>query len=159
MRIKALTTAALAILVSLALLGGCGDDDGNGEASGASDGSVSSQEQFVNEANETCEEFRERIQKEVQKALEAKPKEQPSPQQLGNEVVAPAFEEQARELRALQPPPNDTKQVEKIADSIRGIADTIRNDLSSYTTGPGGRLTKEAEQLAGAYGLTSCGRL
>lgn len=159
-RIKPLIAAALAILASLALLGGCGGDDGSGEASGASDGadaSLSSKEEFVKEANAACEEIRNRLSAQVQNAIyEGESKK--TPQQIGNEIVIPAFEEQARELSSLQPPAGDTKQIENVTDAIEEVANTIRTNLKAYLSGPGGRLFKPSEKAADGYGLTSCGR-
>jgi hypothetical protein len=70
-----------------------------------------------------------------------------------NQVVIPAFEGELRDLKALNIPPGDGRDVSAIYAAIEEMIDEVRANPTAQGFYP---YTK-AEKLAAKYGLTACG--
>jgi len=155
MRFRRLIGPTILALAALLVLGGCGDDED--EATSASnDQATIVKADFIQAANAICEQRGEEVKAKSEKILAAsgeKPRNVVA-KELVEEAVAPAFEREADEIRALEPPAGDEEQVEELVDAIDEMVARTRNDLSANRDYP----YRKTENLAAAYGLPDCGR-
>jgi hypothetical protein len=157
------TLIVLAIAAAALPAAGCGGggDDGAGAANGstATDGAdraTGAKGEFVEAANAACFQRRKQMRQEFN-ALARNASETPSAvESLIERVIAPGLEAEVREIRALEPPPAETRQIEAILAAIQETVDQAQADPVEFTKhGPFSEVTK----LANEYGLTACGRL
>ena len=141
------------VLVASSALIACGSNDAEG--ANAYDEDTIAKGDFVQAANEACEEriaqmkaqSRRVFAKASQKSRDAGAK------LLIEQVVVPGFEGELQDLRALQPPPGDEEQVEEIIAAIEEMVVRTRRDLARERSYP----YRKTENLAAAYGLPACG--
>lgn len=144
------------VAVALALpLGGCGDDD-DGERVSATDEDVVVKSDFIQAANAACEQRSQEISAKVQKVIAKYSSQADSPKarrEVIEKAVAPGFEAEVRDLRALEPPPGDEEEVEEVIRAIDEMVARTREDLAEGRPYP----YRRTENLAAAYGIPACG--
>jgi hypothetical protein len=156
---------ALIATAALVVIAGCGGgDDGNsgggdtgGTASNASgEGEVLvTKSEFLDQANSVCARRSAEVKVKGQKLFKevySKP-EAVAAKRMANEVIAPVFEGEVKDLKALNIPPGDGDEIATIYAAIEDIAKQVRTDPTADEFYP----YKEAEKLAADYGLTACG--
>jgi hypothetical protein len=151
----------LALVVSVALFTGCGDDeastgDGNtNSASGAPE--VSAKALFIKAANKACREDARMIQKNAQRITTQADGESSSAlaRVVIGRAIAPGLEAQAEALRALEPPPGEAQKVEEVLTAIQATVADARQDPAAFVQ-QGGSFAGSSSAAA-KYGLTACG--
>lgn len=139
---------------------GCGDDDNGGGGSATADngdtGSVQAQrEEFIDQANSLCAKRSAELAvkgKQAFKEVYSKP-EAVGAKKIAEDVVIPVFEAELEDLKTLQIPPQDGKQVAAIYEAIEDMIAEVKKNPKAKNFYP---YTK-AEKLAKQYGLTACG--
>jgi hypothetical protein len=138
----------------LAALGGCGSD-GEVTAFGLSDEAIARAD-FIQAANAACTERREEMTDKGQRiyANASEKSRDAGARELIEEVVAPGFEREVRELGDLTPPPGEEDEVNELISAIEQMVDRMREDLAAGRGYP----YRKTEKLAATYGLPDCGR-
>jgi hypothetical protein len=135
----------------------CGDDDDESASASKKNPDVIVKADFIQAANAACEQRSKEIQAKAQKIV-AKYSGQPDSPKARKEVieqaVAPGFEAEARDLRALEPPAGDEEQIDELITAIEEMVARTRKDLAEGRNYP----YRKTENLAAAYGLPACGR-
>ncbi|HYP56305.1 MAG TPA: hypothetical protein VEQ41_08425 [Solirubrobacterales bacterium] len=143
--------AALALALPFAA---CGDEE-SGRISG-NDPELVAKADFIQAANAACEKRREEIANKGRRIF-AKHSDQPdSPQarrELIEKAIAPGFEAEIRDLRALEPPAGEEEEVEEVITAIEEMVARTREDLAEDRSYP----YRRTENIAAAYGLPDCG--
>lgn len=139
----------LAAAAALALIAaGCGGDDEDS-------GPPLTEEEFVAQGDEICaqgdEELTAAAEEQFGSPEEAPPRDEQ--EQFISEVVAPNFEQQLEDLRALNPPEEDSEQVDELLSALEELVQTARDDPGAVLDGE----VTEASELAQEYGFTACG--
>lgn len=153
---KLVSVAVIAIAV-FALSTGCGSDSGDDSSTNASasaDATIAKAD-FITAANEACEARSDEIKAKGERVYqEAEGKARSAgAQAIIEEVVAPGFEGEIEDLRALTPPPGDKEEIEELLVAMEETVDRMRNDLALKRFYP----YRKTENLAAAYGLPACG--
>jgi hypothetical protein len=142
-------------LAFLAFLGGCGGDaDDHGVIASDYD-DVIVKADFIQAATEACESRTAQIRAQGQriyKAAASKP-EAAIARELVDKVIAPNFEGQLEDLRALDPPSGEEEDVEIVIDEIEGMLNRMKEGKTVGRTAP----YRKSENYAAAYGLPACG--
>lgn len=142
--------------VALALpLGACGDDDDGGNLA-SNDETVIVKADFVQAANAACEKRSEEMTARAQRLFKKYGGEPDNPKArraLIEEAIAPGFEAEIRDLRALEPPPGEEEEVEEVITTIEEMIARTRKDLAEGRNYP----YRKTENVAAAYGLPACG--
>ncbi len=162
---KLLFLAALAA----ALGTGCGDDDSsaeNGDTEIVVEAGSLSKAQFIEKADEICQQGRKRFEAEIEKLLQLAP-ELTTPSQQENAIKAvlegsyiPNWEKQIDEISSLGAPSRDTDEVAAILEAIVVALEKARQHpvafvgAETYAFQP----FREPLKLARAYGMKTCGR-
>ena len=144
---------ALAVL-TLAVLNGCGSDDEGGVIASDYD-DVIVKADFIQAATEACEARSAQIRakgKPLFKAAAEKPQATIA-KELVEKVVAPGFEGQIEDLKALEPPPGEEQDVEMVIREIQGMVDRMKEGKTFERIAP----YRKSENYAAAYGLPACG--
>jgi hypothetical protein len=135
-------------------LGACGDDD-NEKLTGTEEEIVAKSD-FIQSANAACEKRSEEMSAKAEKVV-AKFSTQPDSEKGRREVIekaiAPGFEAEVKDLRALKPPPGDEEEVEEVIRAIEEMVARTKEDLGAGRVYP----YRRTENLAAAYGLPACG--
>jgi hypothetical protein len=154
MRARTLIASSAVALVALSPLSGCGDDDGGDTAS--DDAALIAKADFIQAANAACEQRNQQMQAKL-KRLYAKAAGKPrdeAAREIIEEVIAPGFEAEAKDLRALEPPPGEEEEVDAVITAIEEMVARTRRDLAAGRKYP----YRKTENVAAAYGLPACGR-
>jgi hypothetical protein len=144
-------TAFMALVV---LLPGCGGDDDDGVIASDYD-AVIVKADFIQAATEACEARSAQIRAKGQRVYKAA-SERPVAavtKDLVEEAVAPGFEGQIEDLRALEPPPGEEEDVEKVIAEIEGMLERMKAGKTAGRRAP----YRKSENYAAAYGLPACG--
>jgi hypothetical protein len=145
------------VAVALAVpLSACGDDDGGGGNLASNDETVIAKADFIQAANAACERRGDQITAQTQRVFEKYSDQPESPKarkELVSEVIVPGFEAQARDLRALEPPPGEEDEVEEVISTIEEMVERTREDFAEGRDYP----YRKTENVAAAYGLPACG--
>jgi hypothetical protein len=164
---KYVLAAAAAILV----LAGCGSDGGEdtGTASsptpgtdagnGGGETTVSSSGDLIAQANAVCVASKRKIDAKLIPLLRANASgnwETAELEKLVNDIVAPGFEQQARELRALAGEPGDGGELVLVTAAIEDSVDRARQDPAGFAVGQK-RPFAQSEAVARRAGLAACG--
>jgi hypothetical protein len=149
----------LSVLACAALAAGalaaCGGGDDNKQQFGATVGSGPStltKDQFVQQANQICDQGN----KELDTASQALG-QNPTADQISSfatDTVVPAVERQVSDIRALGAPAGDEEQVNALLDAAQADAEKVKSDPTVLANGDP---FADANKLADDYGLTSCG--
>lgn len=143
------------LVTALALpLGACGDDED--ERVSGTDEEIVAKADFIQAANAACEKRSEELDEKGQRIFAKYSGQADSPKarrELIEKVVAPAFEAEVRDLRALEPPPGDEEEVDEVITAIEEMVARTREDLAEGRPYP----YRRTENLAAAYGLPACG--
>lgn len=150
-RLIALLVGAMAVAMVAAGCGGDGDDD-----------SSLTKAQFVKQGNAICAAGNKKMEGEFEafaKEHNLSEKKAPSEAQfteLAEQIIVPGVSTQVEELRGLPAPSGDEEQVDEILTAAEDAVAETEDDPSSVAdekTDP----FAEANKLARAYGLTTCG--
>jgi hypothetical protein len=143
-----------ALLCATVFLAGCGSDDDNGSGSADTKATIAKAD-FIQAADEACEARSDEMEKKGQRVFaEASGKSRNDvAKELIENVVAPGFEGEVADIRALEPPPGEEQQLEEILTAIENMVDRMRKDLAVGRNIP----YRKTENLAAAYGLPACG--
>jgi hypothetical protein len=140
----------IVMLVALPLaVSGCGGD-GDDEPS-------PTKAEFTRQANAICKSTVEDVQAGFSKLIQTsvpKSQENSVASAFIDSVVAPAFQGQIDEIRALGAPEGDKQQVEAILVSMEEGLDTSREEPLVFIRT--GSAFKQAQAKARAYGLSAC---
>lgn len=151
-RIIAMLLAALVLVV----VAGCGsgDDDEGGEET-----QTLTKVEFIEQGDKICEEAEERSESEAEQfaedngfELEKASKEEI--EEAITEVLVPALNQQAEEIKALGAPEGDEKRVEAIVAALQDGASEVADEPKLAFEG---QPLKEASRLAKDYGFKVCG--
>jgi TRAP-type uncharacterized transport system substrate-binding protein len=161
--------APLAALVCAAFaLGvvGCGGDDDSSTTtiaagvSGATGvtGAPLTKEEFIKQADAICKTGNDTVDQAAEQVFGG---QQPTPEQVeqvANDTVIPAIQQEHDDIAALTPPAGDEDEVQAILDALSSALDAVKADpqvlVASDNAGP----FAEANQLAQDYGLKVCGQ-
>ncbi|MBN8866327.1 MAG: hypothetical protein J0H98_02115 [Solirubrobacterales bacterium] len=132
---------------ALMLLGiaGCGSDP---------DPEVTTKAEFVERANEICNRANEVLRQGVVDAFG--PDEQPSDEEgirYTHEVWVPNLRQQVRDLRALEWPPGDRREIESMLKGLERATDRVEADPGLASQGPFEAVTRRLTD----YGIGPCG--
>ena len=147
-----IVAAAAALALSL---GACGDDDDGGNLA-SNDEAVIVKADFIQAANAACEQRAEEMQKRAQQVFKKYSDQPDSPKvrrAVIEEAIAPGFEAEIEDLRALEPPPGEEEEVEEVLTTIEEMVARTRRDLSEGRGYP----YRTTENVSAAYGLPACG--
>jgi hypothetical protein len=148
-RIIAMLVGALAI----AIVAGCGGGDDDGDS-----GSLTKAE-FIKQADAICANGDKTISADFEDFAEEKGiKDEPDKAQQEEaivEVVAPAVQEQADEIKALGAPDGDEKQIEAMLTAVEEGVEDLEENPSQLTEGK--NPLAKGSKLARDYGLEKCG--
>lgn len=148
-------TIVLAVLGSMAVLAGCGSDDGGGQAS--AQGEAPTRREYIAAADAICVEATERIEAGYADFIGDRGG-RPSQAQLREAVetvLVPGLRERLAELRALEQPQGDAAELEDFfAASEEGI-ESVEADPETMLGGSEYPFA-EAARLAKLYGLVEC---
>lgn len=147
-----LAGAATALALSLAA---CGDDDDSGNLA-SNDESVIVKADFIQAANAACEKRAEEMTTRAQQVFKQFSGQPDSPKvrrAVIEKAIAPGFEAELRDLRALEPPPGEEEEVQEVLTTIEEMVARTRRDLSEGRGYP----YRKTENVAAAYGLPACG--
>lgn len=145
---------ALTALALLASLGGCGGDEDNGVIASDYD-DVIVKADFIQAATEACESRSAQIRaqgRRIYRTAAGKPQAAIA-KELVDEVIAPNFEGEIKDLRALDPPPGEEKDVETVIAEIEQMLRRMKNGETLGRIAP----YRKSENYAAAYGLPACG--
>jgi len=144
------------VATALALsVGGCGDDDDGGNLA-SNDETVIVKADFIQAANAACEQRGEEMSKRAQQVFKKYSGQPDSPKArraIIEEAIAPGFEAELRDLRALDPPPGEEDEVEEVITTIDEMVARTRRDLAEDRGYP----YRKTENVSAAYGLPACG--
>lgn len=152
MPVRVLLIAIAALLTAAVGPSGCGDED---ESANASDEALIVKADFVQAANAVCEKRSEQMQAKARR-IYRKGTRLPQDEAIElalEEVIGPGLHGEARDLRALEPPPGDEEQVEELVVAIEDLVARMERDLGKSLRYP----YRKTENLAAAYGLPACG--
>ncbi|HMJ65219.1 MAG TPA: hypothetical protein VK615_07690 [Candidatus Binatia bacterium] len=138
--------ATIVFLIGLTVVG-CGSDSNDSSAS------ASSRTDFVKKANAICQAGSKDIASKAQPILADSGSELARKRKLVDTAVAPVFEREVREIRALEAPPDDVKEVDAILSAMQELVDDLEGDPLSHEPYP----YRDTEDLAAGYGLNNCG--
>lgn len=140
-----------------------------------------SKEDFIEQANAICAATNEELDPIVEEffaeTFEDVPTDTPPSQvpvvitafdELFDEVLTPAFEEQMDEIRALAPPEEDAEMLDELYDDLESGLETVNATLDdavagdpaaieAFSSGASEAQLNEANRQAREYGLTVCG--
>lgn len=136
-------------------LGACGDDEENGGLA-SNDETVIVKADFIQAANAACERRSEEMTRKAQRIFNTYGDEPDSPKarrELIEKAIAPGFEAEVRDLRALEPPPGEEDEVEEVITTLEEMVARTRKDLAAGRNYP----YRKTENVAAAYGLPACG--
>jgi hypothetical protein len=119
--------------------------------------------EFIKAADAICEEGNESLNAEAEDFAKENEvdTEMPTTQQqeeVVEQVVAPAFRDQAEKIDWLGAPSGDEKAVEEIVAAVEAGADEAENDPGTIVEGKGAVPFEEAQKLAKSFGLKVCGQ-
>lgn len=156
------TMLALAVLVGMA---GCGGDNEAASGNGGStsvDGSAAADtgtpDTFAAETEKICQEGAKRIKQESRPLFETNIKfseRGPLVKTFVFDMVIPNIEQEIEEIRALEPPPGDSDEVNAILLAMEDSLDEARQDPLAFVDNP--TPFAQSEKLANQYGLRGCG--
>jgi len=152
-RLILLLAAAMALAAIAAGCGSSGDDD-------STEVTVTpTKAEFIKQGDEICKQAEEDSEAEAEEFAEEndftleKASEEQLEEAIG-EVLVPALDRQADEIKALGAPEGDEKKVEEIVVALEGASAEVADDPSKAFEG---EPLKEASELADAYGFKVCG--
>jgi hypothetical protein len=138
------------LFAALALVAGCGDDEGDDGGSG-DDSATLTKAQYLEQGNEICAKYNKQLE-DLFPQIPGQPGSA-SFDSFAEEKIVPVLETQISEVEALPAPEGDEDQVDEIFAAANEGLDNVREDPSAIA----GDAFAEANQLANAYGLTECG--
>jgi hypothetical protein len=142
-----------ALFAALALLAaGCGDDDGDEDASGP----PLTREELIAQGDEICAEGDAELEAAFQEEF-GDSQQEPSPEDQAeflSTTVADNFDQQRQQLAELNPPEEDAEQYEAILDALDELTTQVREDPQSFIEASE---QPEASRLAQEYGFNQCG--
>lgn len=144
--------AAMALVLPL---GACGDDDDSGNLA-SNDETVIVKADFIQAANAACERRGEEMTTRTQQIFKRFANQADSAKArrvLIETVIAPGFEAEIRDLRALEPPPGEEEEVEEVITTLEEMVARTRKDLAEGRDYP----YRKTENVSAAYGLPACG--
>lgn len=147
-----LAGAATALALSL---GACGDDDEGGNLA-SNDETVIVKADFIQAANAACEQRSQEMSNRAKQVFAKYSGQGDSPKArraLIEQAIAPGFEAEIRDLRALEPPPGEEDEVEEVITTLDEMVKRTRKDLAEGRNYP----YRKTENVAAAYGLPACG--
>ena len=148
--------AGLAAALVLAVLAGCGGDEGPDDFSPVVTEPLSKVE-FLDEADRICFASEARIEAAADDLVSGG--RQPDPtevERVAIGVVVPALESEVRAIRALGAPEGDEREVEEILRATEQGITAIERDPRGLLDGVPAPL-RRARRLAEAYGSRQCG--
>lgn len=171
---RSIAALAACLLFSGVVLAGCGGGDDQGTTTGSGTTAATSGDgqavrqtsitkaELVAKANGFCTKQMRQLKAKLRQSLEGTQGSQKAAyqqkvlRQLAQDVIAPAMQAEAEELRTLGAPAGDEEQVQAIAEALEAIAAEGREDPAGLVANAAA-FTK-AQALAGKYDLGSCGR-
>jgi hypothetical protein len=146
-------TVAVAFVALPTIVGCGGDDDDSTNAS--NDQAMIVKADFIQAANTACQERGKEMKAGAQGLIAEAESGSPKAarEKLIKTVIAPGFEGEVDDLKALEPPPGDEEEVEEIITAIQELVDRMRSDLAEGRNYP----YRKTENIAAAYGLPACG--
>jgi len=160
--IKKVSLLALALLVIVVSLSGCGDDDG-GTAEGSEvtvETSSLTKAQFIDRADSICQQSEEKLEKVIGnflKSFTANPAQASVDAQaatLVNTVMVPSYEKLIEELRALGAPSGDEQEVSAFLTSLRESLEAGEEQPLKFVQSR--EPFVEGVKLSKAYGFNVC---
>lgn len=144
-------SVVLVTIAAVLLIVGCG-----GSSQEATDNNATTaRADFIKKANAICRRENAAFNAKAASVLRhaAKQPEIVTKRELVKVAVAPTFEKEIEDIRAVQMPPEDKKQVAAILSAMhRAVVQLERNPLSR-----GPYPYRGVEDLAAGYGLSDCG--
>jgi hypothetical protein len=155
------TLLAVAALIVLALLCGCGSDQNETTPAAVLQGL--GRADFVDRADQICVQGRKRLILTGNRAFgDLAPEEKPSDAAVtafANTQAIPILTRQYQQLRELHPPAQDRKQIERILDLADQGIEQLRTDPTLLNRGSGvPPALQRAREQAFLYGLGACGQ-
>ncbi|HKB52255.1 MAG TPA: hypothetical protein VKC63_12625 [Solirubrobacterales bacterium] len=170
-------TAFMAAAVVIATFAGCGGGSGSSTAdTGQASSEASAPPQttrnpektaapqtnpakaaFIEQANAACKARAKQVQEKGNRAFRehgTKAEGKIFKRILINDVIIPEFEGEIHDLEALESPPGDEKQIERILAAIHHIVHQVETNPAAEGYYP----YHDAERLSKAYGIPECGR-
>ena len=138
--------------VAVALIAaGCGSDDGGGDDSSPE----LTKEEFITQADAICADGEAELTAaaEEQFGSATEPPSQKEQEEFISTTVADNLQSQLDQIRELNAPDADEEQLNEILDSLQSLIDRARDEPAAVLAGE----ETGASELAGEYGLTSCG--
>lgn len=137
------------VLMFATVLGACGAEDEAGEALDRAG--------FVARGNEICARTEERIREGADSLFAQDGKIPPldDVEKFALETVAPAVEDQLRQLSELNPPADDRQRVRELIEEGRSAVTTLRRDPTIIISEPGNPF-RRYDQMASDFGLNTC---
>lgn len=132
-----------------------GPTDAGGSAGG--EGQTATKADFIAASNEVCAKSKRRMTAEIGLRVRAGAEEKAEPEALVEEVIGPGFEKQIRDIRALGPPPEGSREVDRMLRALQATLDEARAKPAAIAYGE--RSFAKSERLAKAYGIPECGGL
>lgn len=181
MRNRTIIFGSIGLLVALVMVTGCGDEndsapatggqpttaaeeaagDGNSSSGNRADGTVeSSKAEFIARANDVCAATKAEIDAKLLPILQANADgdwQDAEFEKMVDEVVAPGFEKQIRDLRALGAEQGASENVEVVATAIEEAVEQARQDPAAFAVEEKRPFVKP-EELARKAGFAACGR-
>jgi hypothetical protein len=145
----------LALALTALAIGACGDDDDGDSTEPTSTGAELSKEEFIAQADEICAKGDAAIDK--QGAAFAASAGQRNDELVGD-VIAPGLREEIEQIRALNPPASDKKEVDAFLDKFEEGVDALEENPDQLAGGPALQTVIEARALAADYGFNACAR-
>ena len=147
------TGTALAPLIALLLIAGCG---GGGNDSGTSGDSAKAT--YITRGDQICAHTTFAIGQAGRERFGTANPSREQVLQFVQDVFIPNFEELLNNLRALEPPPGDEAKTAAIYDSLEQAVNRIKQDPSVYLEPNQAGIFDKPDNLAQAYGFTQCGQ-
>jgi hypothetical protein len=144
----------VAALCALGPVLGCG----SGSETTSSEGL--SRTEFISQGNAICSKRGAQISTEGGRILQQSSQTPDKAQaMMVDQVIIPNFEEEIRELRSLDAPATDSKQVDEVLTAIQDTVDRLRTapPIGASASFKANHPYRPGEEIAAEYGLTACG--
>ncbi len=151
--------ALLAIALGIAVVGvGCGGS--SADSSSSSSSASPSKAEFVKQANEACERYRDGLGEKISSFLKQRsPNDKPSPAvyaDLAHSVLLPMIESQLGTMYNLGAPNGDAKGIDELLYAEKSVVDELALTEKIASIRAIEKRFKQSGKLFRAYGLSSC---
>lgn len=164
---KTRASAALLAVTATLLLSACGGDEGGDSGEAGTEPTTTSaqapdpasltpeQRAFIAQADAICRRGDAAIDKAGQRFAGTSGEKV---DELVRTVIVPGTQKEIEQLRALEPPPGDTEQVNAFIDTLEQGFDQLAADPRQLAGGEALQTIIEARKLAFEYGMVDCAR-